>query len=378
MRLLLVILLCIAQSAQSQSEIAIGLFHGSSIKTMEIKAIDTRFTIYQAKDSISILDTNQVAKISYLGQAIQIALPDGKIVKGSSFVIKSDSLLGVAKLDVISPDLKSRLYEGDFTIKLSKGKIQVINEVPFLNYLSGVVESEGGAGRHIEYYKVQALMSRTYAMRNLHRHKKDGYQLCDEVHCQAYLHKVNHANEIYSAVKSTEDEVLVNANNKIVPTYFYANCGGETSDASFVWNQSESHCVPFKDTFCIHTRQANWTKKIDKDQWLNYLATKYYFPKNDSLITPLAFNFTQESRKAFFIHPSFGIPLRDLRSKFGLKSTYFDVRLEGNEVILEGHGFGHGVGLCQEGAMEMAKQGFSYQQIALFYFNDVKIQLIDY
>ena len=90
----------------------------------------------------------------------------------------------------------------------------------------------------------------------------------------------------------------------------------------------------------------------------------------------LLFEFEQENRKAFYIHPSLGIPLRDLRKKFRLKSTYFSSRLEGNKIVLTGRGFGHGVGLCQEGAMNMAKLGYDYTQIARFYFHEVKI--IDY
>ena len=80
------------------------------------------------------------------------------------------------------------------------------------------------------------------------------------------------------------------------------------------------------------------------------------------------YNFDQVQRKAFFIHPSLGIPLRDLRKKFKLKSIYFSSHLDGDYIILEGRGFGHGVGLCQEGAMQMAKDGYSHSQIARFYF----------
>ena len=65
--------------------------------------------------------------------------------------------------------------------------------------------------------------------------------------------------------------------------------------------------------------------------------------------------------------------MRDLRVKFYLKSTYFDTCLEGSQVVLNGRGFGHGVGLCQEGAMNMAKFGYDYTQIARFYFYNVDI-----
>ncbi len=55
-------------------------------------------------------------------------------------------------------------------------------------YLEGVVESEGGPGQKLNYYKAQAVISRTYAMKYWTKHKENGYNLCDRVHCQAYLH----------------------------------------------------------------------------------------------------------------------------------------------------------------------------------------------
>src|SRR5690606_24628586 len=88
------------------------------------------------------------------------------------------------------------------------------------------------------------------------------------------------------------------------------------------------------------------------------------------------YEFIQDERKAFYLHPSLGIPLRDLREKFNLKSTFFSTSLVGDEIVIKGRGFGHGVGLCQEGAMNMARAGYSYEQIALFYFCNVSI--IDY
>ena len=90
----------------------------------------------------------------------------------------------------------------------------------------------------------------------------------------------------------------------------------------------------------------------------------------------MIYNFDQENRKAFYIHPSLGVPLRDLRKEFKLKSSYFSTKLDGQEVVLSGRGFGHGVGLCQEGAMGMADLGLDYKQIALYYFN--KIRIINY
>jgi stage II sporulation protein D len=151
-------------------------------------------------------------------------------------------------------------------------------------------------------------------------------------------------------------------------TFFNANCGGQTCEPDAVWNQKIAGFSSFKDTFCIHTIQANWTKKIPLKDWFSYLEDKYNFPTWDSLSYELATNFNQQERKAFYVNPAYGIPLRDLREAFKLKSTFFSCKKEGDFIILCGKGFGHGVGLCQEGAMGMAKKGYSFQQILSFYF----------
>ena len=132
----------------------------------------------------------------------------------------------------------------------------------------------------------------------------------------------------------------------------------------------------FRDTFCIHTYQTNWTKKIPLKDWFSFLESKYNFPSWDSLSYSHAVNFEQNERKAFYINPVYGIPLRDLREAFKLKSTFFSCKKEGDFLVLQGKGFGHGVGLCQEGAMGMAKYGYNFEQILSFYFPNRKIGII--
>jgi len=351
----------------------VGVFRSVKQSSVSFEYIKGEYDVYA--------DSNYVGRIAPSGKLIVIinqSKVNVRLNSVSSFICSKLVLVqieanSVLQVNSINPQAKSRKYNDNFEVTSVEGRLNVVNLVEPDNYLSGVIESEGGGGRHIEYYKVQALMSRTYAFQNRSRHIKEGFELCDGVHCQAYHQMLTHTPKIREAVSETRNEVLVDKNNKMVTTYFYANCGGQTSDASYVWNNSVPYCVPFKDTFCIHTKQAHWTKQIPKTDWINFLNKEYGFPKNDSLLTPMAYNFEQLDRMAFFIHPSLGIPLRDLRSKFNLKSTYFSVSDAGNNVLINGRGFGHGVGLCQEGAMGMASAGIDYKQIAKFYFENVDV-----
>ncbi|MCE3296588.1 MAG: SpoIID/LytB domain protein [Crocinitomicaceae bacterium] len=272
-----------------------------------------------------------------------------------------------------SPVVKERKYQSDFEISGGAKGLTIVNLADMNNYLSGVVESEGGGGKEPEYYKVQAIMCRTYVLKNLTRHKDEGFAVCDRTHCQAYHSMLRFTPKIREAVVQTDDLVLLDDFSDLAGTYFHANCGGQTSEAAYVWNSDLPYLKTFKDTFCIYTKQATWEKRIPQQKWADFLVNKYNYPLYDSVYGPMLFTFNQADRMAFYHSPSLGIPLRDIRQEFQLKSTYFSCYPEGLEVVIRGKGVGHGVGLCQEGAMKMAKYGFTYQQISLYYFPGLKL-----
>ena len=351
----------------------IGVLRDYKVSRISFSYDEAVYEVYGDTSYLGKLDKFQFVELQLSGGKIKLEM--NTVSKGSfsKIIIRSDSTNSSIALKSKIPSVRERKYEDDFEIKVVKGRMAIVNLVSMDDYLSGVIESEGGGGRHIEYYRVQALMSRTYALKNRSRHNKEGFELCDGVHCQAYHYMLRYTPEIRTAVKTTSREVLVDQNNRLVATYFSANCGGQVCDASYVWNSSVPYVNTFKDTFCIHTRQATWTKRIPQTKWRNFLVQQYGYPIHDQQMASMIFYFDQPERKAFYIHPSLGIPLRDLRTEFKLKSTFFSAHPEGTDVVLEGRGFGHGVGLCQEGAMEMAKSGYNYRQIALFYFDGLKI-----
>ncbi len=277
----------------------------------------------------------------------------------------------------IAPSMKARSFEGDFLVRSNNGSLLIVNQIDLETYLEGVVESEAGTGQKLEYYKVQSIISRTFAMKSKQKHAKDGFDLCNQVHCQAYLHKRNGSPIIDSAIKATRGQIMLHEDSTLAPTFFSANCGGQTCEPSQVWNASINGLTSFRDTFCIYTKQATWTKQIALSQWKSYLVEKYHYPIDDSTSAALILNWSSNTRPAFLFHPGYGIPMRDLREHFNLKSAYFSVSSDGNMVTLSGRGFGHGVGLCQEGAMKMARLSYSYDQILGFYFPLYRLSFIN-
>lgn len=358
--------------------IHVGLFPNNKLKRVKFANATTSFHL--------IADSTYIGTIDHFGFFEAIALPSKKV----EVIFQGQRYAGFETIKLVAmefnksieftgivPVLKSRAFEGDFEISNAANFLKIVNSIDLDTYLEGVVESESGTAQKLEYYKVQSIISRTFALKAWNKHAKDGYNLCNQVHCQAYLHKRNGSNLIDSAVALTKNIILTMNDTLLAPTFFSANCGGQTCNPVQVWNEEIQGLESFKDTFCIYSQQARWTKKISKAEWTQFLLGKYQYPIDDSLSQQCLYQWSSECRTAFLIHPGYGMPMRDIREHFGLKSSFFNVKQSGEEIVLEGKGYGHGVGLCQEGAMRMSKLGYSYLQILGYYFPSYQVKIRD-
>lgn len=370
-----ILLFCLISVQVWSQQLRIGVLRDYTIQKIVFSYYQGSYHVMADTNDITTLLSGEFVELSYLSSKKQILVKVGvTIVDTASIVtITANQTNNSLTYTTVDPVVKGRNYRDDVEITPNSNGLTVVNKVDINNYLGGVVESEGGGGKYLEYYKVQALMSRTYVLKYLGKHNKEGFDVCDRTHCQAYHNQLRLNPLIDSAVRSTDGMVMVDQKMQLVDAYFHANCGGQTSEPDYVWNSKVPYLTTFKDTFCIYTKQATWEKRISQETWKNYLVNTFHYPVEDSIYGALIFTFNQPDRYAFFQHPSLGIPLRDIREKFGLKSTFFNCYPEGNDVVLRGRGYGHGVGLCQEGAMRMAKFGYNYQQIALYYFPGVKL-----
>lgn len=260
-------------------------------------------------------------------------------------------------------------YTGKLECKADLGTILMLNICDEDDYIAGVVLAEGGTGKGQEFYKTQAILVRTYLYKYRGKHADDGYNLCDNTHCQAFNGKCNNA-DIKKAVENTKGVVILDRDSNLVISAFHSNCGGETASSKDVWLTSTPYLVSVKDPYC-KTRNSEWQKTISLDQWSAFMKEHgFNIVKADN---PKDFGFLQEKRMTDYTIGSLKIPFTDIRNAFDLRSAYFSVYPGNNSVILKGRGYGHGVGLCQEGAIIMAAKGFTCRQIIDFYFHDVII-----
>ena len=262
-------------------------------------------------------------------------------------------------------NIKHRTYEGDLHVKVSKnGKLFLINDVDFETYIAGVVQSEI-YGDSPDIFRVQAIISRTWAMKNINKHKAEGYNFCDQVHCQAYLNRCVRPDIMLGTMLSS-GMTIVDDDGNLIDAPFHSNSGGQTANSEDVWRSALPYLRSVPDTFSYHMRQSEWVKVIDKDKWLNYFANKHKIDIHNDSIRNELLSFSQSERKSRLC----GVPLTRIRSDFQLKSTFFSVIYDtvSHRLTLSGHGFGHGVGLSQEGTIRMVNLGIGYGSIIHHYY----------
>jgi stage II sporulation protein D len=362
---ILYFLICATLSGQELdirifSEFKAEIIHISTRNTTYIIQVDTVYvdTVGANKNiSIEIKDTCMAIKFDsteFLGKDIFLSTEEGS----DGYFINLNQLKQPA-----------RAYRGNLRVFMSERSAHIINRVPLEEYVAAVVEAEGGHKAPIEYYKTQAVICRTYALRNLHRHEEEGFHLCDLTHCQVYP-GIPRNKLIIQAVQSTKGLVIVDDKFELINAVYHSNSGGYTANSADVWTSQLSYLQAVEDTFSLSGNHAQWERRISLAEWHIFLENKGVNIRSlsdEDMIKRL------NQRMSALKYGQISIPMREIRQYFGLKSAYFDVILEGSEISLKGKGYGHGVGLAQEGAMAMANLGYDYQNIIKHYYLGTKV-----
>lgn len=327
-------------------------------------------------NGVEILNTSKfpLLKFTFSNDSIEIKTFENSIGKFKHVKIVSNDAIKSFRLKLVLPDRKPRFYEDNLSIYAELGDLKCINEIILDNYISGVVQAESGKRSYQEFYKVQAVLARTFALSHLQKHATEGFNLCDYTHCQAYFGKTTEL-DIMKAVTETKGKVVVDDNLNLIDAAFHSNSGGQTANSEDVWGSKLPYLRSVNDTFSTKMPNSKWERKIAKEDWLLYLKLKHNYPIQDSSARRLALTFKQDTRKPYLEANNVKVPLKLVRTDLQLKSTFFSVFAQGDTVILKGRGFGHGVGMCQEGAMRMAKLGYKFPDVINFYYQ--KTQLID-
>ncbi|NVN95283.1 MAG: SpoIID/LytB domain-containing protein [Bacteroidetes bacterium] len=352
------------------ADFKVRIFSQSNIKSTIITSLVGKYIINGNDNSIGGIEKSENVTITIEKNKLRIKKGNEDLGLFNTLEIAGDGLKNIFKIKPSNQDLHERIYDDDIDISIEKGFLKIINNVDIEHYVAGVVQSEIlGSCDSLEFFKIQAIISRTYAINNMMKHYKEGFNLCDDVHCQVYKSRCNNF-QILMATTLTAGDVIVDKNKRMISAAFCSNSGGETINSEELWSIPTTYLKAVVDTFSNGMRNSSWEKKMPAREWLNYLKDTYNYPVGDTLMHRKAFDFDQSTRKIYF-HDS--IPLKNIRKDLELKSAFFSVKKDGDYVILKGKGYGHGVGLSQEGAIKMVRYRFTANQIIKFYYKDVDI-----
>ncbi|MEW6040411.1 MAG: SpoIID/LytB domain-containing protein [Elusimicrobiota bacterium] len=315
------------------------------------------------------------------------AEPAGIMFDGVIGDPSSVRLVPVKEKELIRID--GRRYRDTIVIrKTGPRKLSVINELGLENYIAGILPCEVDDGWSLEALKAQAVISRTYAMTNLGRHQDDSCDFCNKVHCQVYGGVEGEKKSTNRAVELTRGEILT-YNGKPAQTIYHAACAGHTENPVYVWKWDvsvPSYLLGVKDKYCLKSPHQNWSKEIEVSYIIKKLIKLGYKDIKD--ITSIKFTDITKSGRAKYVkikyktnNGSHSIKIRAAvfrleLSPWLLKSTKVSEirRISPNVFRVSGHGWGHGVGLCQWGSKVMAEAGFTYKGILYFYYPGTRVE----
>lgn len=291
--------------------------------------------------------------------------------------------------------INGRYYRGGLEVRKIDGNLWVINVVDIESYLKGVVPSEIGgiSQRQIEAAKAQAVAARTYARAHMGQYRELGFDLYATVQDQVYKGISGERDLTSKAIESTAGEVLFYRDRPIEAKY-HSTCGGRTADFSDAWSgDAPPYLRSVRCKYCENSPHYSWYKEMTKREFFAHLRNRLdrmnILLGTDELIHSFRLNRNKRSQRVtHFVlvtnKKEYTIPTYHLRTLFGqpndpgglLKSSYLYIKTKGDKVLIEGRGFGHGVGMCQFGALEMANQGKNYRQILYHYYRGTRIKKI--
>jgi SpoIID/LytB domain protein len=314
---------------------------------------------------------------------------------------------------------RTRLFGGRVLMTADrKGAIAVVNRVALPRYLRGVLRAEMPASAPLEALKAQAVCARNEVVAKVGtRHRADPYLFCAHTHCQVYTGYHRRDTRIRKAIQQTRGQVMVLANGQLSDAPFSALCGGHSEHNEHVWSNSPHPALRGKGdmsqtpawlvnginhqtikrwieqppaTYCqsgsrVASRRFRWKKSLPKDE-LNRLVNRKYAIGPVSSISVLKRGVSGRAYLIRIVGQSKSVTVHGeltIRRLFGgLNSSMFLVNpvkdASGQMIgwVFHGGGWGHGVGMCQYGAMARARAGIGYRSILQHYYSGIQLRAL--
>lgn len=265
--------------------------------------------------------------------------------------------------------------------------LQLVTKVDLESYVSGVLRGEGSIMHTGAARQAMAIVARTWALRRGPAHRGRGFDFCSLTHCLVFrlpqASDARAADAMDPAASSTQGQLLL-YHGVLADTYFTACCGGVTEAAGNVWpDRAQPYLGSFPDRYCLASVHASWRHSITAENLERALREGLHLPISGPL-TELGVAERDSSGRALVVRVAAGETWQLDANQFRyavdrrlgwqqIKSGLYEIQRQGNLWIFTGHGLGHGVGLCQAGAEQMARMGASASRILSAYFPGTEV-----
>jgi stage II sporulation protein D len=285
---------------------------------------------------------------------------------------------------------RERSYRGSLRIeKTSDGRLRAVNVVPAEAYVAGVVPNEMPTRWSVEALKAQAVAARSFALAERLVHRADAFDVFDSAQSQVYGGADTETAKTWEATAATRGVVAVyrgpGGARMLLKTYYHSTCGGATCASEIAFGGTTP--PPLRGVtcpYCRDSRMFEWKDvEISKREMTEALrASGVPSLRTIDTITHLEIAQADPNGRAVTIRVvdttgrSLRIDAGEWRLMVGprrLPSTWFTVRDGGDRFLLQGHGWGHGVGMCQWGAAYLAERGQTGEQILRFYYPGIEL-----
>ena len=308
-----------------------------------------------------------------------------------------------------------RKYFGSVYVTVgSDGKLAVVNAVAADDLLNGLVPSEMFPDAPMEALRAQAVAARTELLQKLGvRHFGDPFLLCASQHCQVYSGAGHEHPRTNKAVQTTRGQVMIDTRKKLVDARYSATCGGHSEHNEVVWGGEadpvlrgrldgpanatyksgvtdknlRSFLESSNNSYCAKTKYSKgryrWTVKVTADSLSKSIASKHPGVGRLKNLKPLKRGISGRISKLQLVGSKGEATIEGelviRRLLGGLRSSLFRTVITGpasrpDHFEFHGAGFGHGVGMCQVGAIGMAGQGKALDAILGHYYKDVRLR----
>lgn len=376
----------LVESASGQ-QIRVRLLNDLAPRQVALAAVDGDVRLFAGEfaDPLMTMTSGELAVVSRASNQLHVKIGEMKLYAKSLRVEPiNGATIGVTVREGRRLD-DQRVYPGElFIAPDGEGwELALVNEIDLEEYVACVVASEYGLD-DLEGSKAMAVIARTYALSALDAETR-GYHLDDHTLAQVFRGMDGVTDLALRAARETAGEVATYRGGLIEAVYF-SSSGGRTANNEDVWEATPLPYLRGKDDpYDGSSPHAQWTAQLPRADLIRGLEEAFDVRvdgfvigerSRDGRVASIELALDNGDRREISAN-AFRLAVVDRFGARTLRSTLFDVRRDGDTYVFEGRGYGHGVGLSQWGAHEMARRGSSYRDILTFYYSDIDVQAYD-